>query len=93
MNKGRVAFFEQSNVISGYQYSAILDDRVTDICRSLHGKKFRKGNQPIPPLHWQCRSVLIPITMFEEFTPTDKIGSRTVDQFIEDEKGKGFPKQ
>jgi hypothetical protein len=40
-----------------------------------------------------CRSILIPITIFEEFTPTDKIGSRSVDQFIDDEKGKGFPKQ
>ena len=54
MNKGRLAFFEQSNVVKGYQYSAILDDRVTEICRGLHGKKFRQGNQPIPPMHFNA---------------------------------------
>jgi len=93
MNKGRVAFFNQSKVVAGYQYSAILDDRTTSICRSLHNKKFKAGTQPIPPLHWQCRSMLIPITIFEDFKPTDKIGNRSIDQFIEEEKGKGFPKQ
>jgi SPP1 gp7 family putative phage head morphogenesis protein len=221
MNKGRVAYFEQSKVVQGYQYSAILDDRTTPICQGLHGKRFKKGDQPIPPMHFNallegtlietrqgklpienvtigdivlthkgnwcevydtmnkfedkeyfcielengkeinitgehpvftdegwiradellftdniiclenvmskiaritrkkiaseklynlavkqdesyianeivvhnCRSVLIPITIFEEFKPTDKIGQRSVDQFIDDEKGKGFPKQ
>jgi SPP1 gp7 family putative phage head morphogenesis protein len=54
MNKGRVAFFEQSNVVDGYQYSAILDDRTTPICQGLHGKRFKKGDQPIPPMHFNA---------------------------------------
>lgn len=54
MNKGRIAFFEESKVISGYQYSAILDDRTTEICRGLHGKTFLKGDQPIPPMHFNA---------------------------------------
>jgi len=68
-NEARREAFNESGVVSGYQYSAILDDRTTDICSSLHGAKFISGSEPIPPLHFNCRSVLIPITKFEEFTP------------------------
>jgi len=93
LNKGRVAFFEDSGVVSGYQYSAILDDRTTEICRGLHGKKFKAGTEPIPPMHFNCRSVLIPITKFEEFKPDKGVGKRNIDEFIEAEKGKGFSKQ
>jgi SPP1 gp7 family putative phage head morphogenesis protein len=93
MNKGRLAFFEKSNVIDGYQYSAILDDRTTVICRGLHGKKFKKGTQPVPPMHFNCRSILIGITIFEKYKPDTKIGERTIDKFIDDEKGKDFSKQ
>lgn len=93
MNKARVAFYEDSKVVHGYQYSAILDDRTTEICRGLHGKTFKKGQEPIPPMHFNCRSVLIPITIFEEFEPTEKIGQKSVDQFIDDNIGEGFPKR
>lgn len=40
-----------------------------------------------------CRSTLIPITKFEKFTPTKKINGMSTDKFIEENKGKGFPKQ
>ena len=93
MNKGRVAFFEESGVVSGYQYSAILDDRTTDICRGLHGKTFRAGDQPIPPMHFNCRSMLIPITIYESFEPDKKVGKTPIEDFIEEKKGSGFPKQ
>ena len=93
LNKGRVAFFNESGMVSGYQYSAIMDDRVTEICRGLHGKKFKKGTEPIPPMHFNCRSVLIPITKFEEFEPDSKVGKKPIDDFIEEKKGVGFPKQ
>lgn len=90
MNRGRVEFFNETGVVDGFEYSAILDDRTTDICRGLHGKKFAKGTEPIPPMHFNCRSVLIPITKFEDFTPTEKVGKQSVDSFIEDNKGEGF---
>jgi hypothetical protein len=92
MNKGRLEFFESTGVVDGYQYSAILDDRTTPICEGLHGKKFKKGTQPIPPLHFNCRSLLIPITMFEEFSPDKKVGKVNIETFIDDNKGKGFSK-
>lgn len=90
LNRGRHEYFENSGVISGYQYSAILDDRTSDICRGLHGKKFKAGTEPIPPMHFNCRSVLIPITKYEEFEPNKTVGQLPIQEFIEENKGQGF---
>lgn len=40
-----------------------------------------------------CRSVLIPITVYEEFEPDTHVGKTPMDDFIEEKKGAGFPKQ
>lgn len=93
MNRARLEEFEDSKVVHGYQYSAILDGRTTEICAGLHGKLFKKGTEPIPPMHFNCRSVLIPITIFESFEPDTKVGRKDIDKFIEDNKGIGFPKR
>jgi len=94
MNKGRVDYFEKSNAIHGYRYNAILDDRTTDICRELDGKTFAAGDEPIPPLHWNCRSVLEAIPITQDFTPDKKVGNKPINQFIEGELQKTkFPKQ
>jgi SPP1 gp7 family putative phage head morphogenesis protein len=90
LNKGRLEFFKDSGVVVAYQYSAILDDRTSDICSSLHGKVFKAGSEPVPPLHFNCRSVLIPITKYEEFEADTKVGSKNISDFIEENKGKGF---
>lgn len=92
LNRGRHEYFQNSGVISGYQYSAILDDRTSDICRGLHGKKFKVGTEPIPPMHFNCRSVLIPITKYEEFEPSESVGKTPIGEFIEENKGDGFAK-
>ncbi len=90
LNTARVEFFQDSGVVAGYQYSAILDDVTTDVCGALNGKKFTAGDEPIPPLHFNCRSLLIPITKYEEFKPTESIRGETPGKFIEDNKGEGF---
>ncbi len=54
MNKGRMTFFEGTGIAAGYQYAAILDDRTTDLCRGLNSKTFKKGEAPIPPLHFNA---------------------------------------
>lgn len=106
-NKGRLAFFDNSEAVDGYQYSAVLDGRTTAICAGLHGKKFKKGTQPVPPMHFSCRSLLIPITIFEPFTPDTSVGGEVettkgdkirikrqpIDKHIEEFKGAGFPTQ
>jgi SPP1 gp7 family putative phage head morphogenesis protein len=54
----------------GYQYVAVMDSRTTPLCRGLNGKTWKKDGTPIygdrefpgrPPLHWGCRSILLPI--------------------------------
>jgi SPP1 gp7 family putative phage head morphogenesis protein len=90
MNRARHDFFESTEVVSGYQYSAILDERTSDICAGLHGTFFAKGTEPVPPMHFNCRSLLIPITVFEKFEPTKSIDDVSVNEFIEENIGKGF---
>lgn len=90
MNRARLEQFEESGVVNGFQYSAILDGRTSEICAGLHGKKFKAGTEPVPPLHFNCRSLLIPITIFEEFSPDKSVGKKSIDRFIEDNKGSGF---
>lgn len=56
--------------ISHYLYSAILDKYTTDLCRyRLHDVIWAVGdpNIVIPPAHYNCRSVLIPIFSGESF--------------------------
>lgn len=93
MNKGRVNYFQNSGVIAAYQYSAILDDRTTPICSGLHGKIFPAGSQPIPPMHFNCRSMLIPITKYDTWEADKQVNGMDIDRFIEENKGDGFPKQ
>lgn len=91
-NKGRKAYFSDTGIVSGYQYSAVMDDRTSDICEGLDNCKFDAGDEPTPPMHFNCRSVLIPITKFEEYEPDDEANNGDdIDKFIDDNIGKGFP--
>ncbi len=90
LNRGRHAFFEDSEVVVAYQYSAILDGQTSAICRGLHGKIFKAGKEPIPPLHHNCRSLLIPITKYEQFEESTSVGKTPISDFIDENKGEGF---
>lgn len=90
MNKGRLAFFDSTGVVGAYQYAAVLDDRTSDICLGLHSKIFRAGTEPVPPMHFNCRSLLVPITNYEEWNADTKVGSKNIEDFIEENKGDGF---
>lgn len=50
-------------------YVAVLDSRTTQICRSFHGKVFKVGEGPIPPLHWNCRSTRVPLPADGDIPP------------------------
>lgn len=98
INRGRQGYmFDQDNLdqIQGFQYSAILDDSTTDLCLSLDGKIFSKNDvdsqQLMPPNHYGCRSILIPITVNEEMPkPTgleiDPTNDILLDRYKEKEK-------
>lgn len=83
LNRGRQAYFNSSDVIVGYELSAIDDGRTSDICSGLNGRRFPKGSEPVPPLHFNCRSVLIPITKYDEEQPDDEI-PKSIEEMITD---------
>lgn len=45
--------------LMGYRWVSILDNRTSQICRSLDGQVFLFGEGPIPPAHPNCRSSII----------------------------------
>ena len=49
------------DITKKYEYVATLDTRTTALCGSLDGKKFRYGEGPEPPQHFNCRSTTVPI--------------------------------
>jgi SPP1 gp7 family putative phage head morphogenesis protein len=56
--------------IIGMQISAILDSRTTDICKRADNTMIRKDDPLItrlrPSLHYNCRSIFIPVMEFDE---------------------------
>lgn len=78
-NQARRSYWENDElakqVVTAYQFSAIIDNRTSDICRHLDQKIFEIGDdidRVTPPLHFNCRSLLVPVTKFEDFK-TSKI--------------------
>ena len=50
-------------LIKGYKFVAILDSRTSEICSAKDGMEFPiDQKQHLPPLHWRCRSTIVPIT-------------------------------
>jgi SPP1 gp7 family putative phage head morphogenesis protein len=51
------------DVIGAYRFEAILDARTSSICRSLDGTEYKPDDPqlPVPPVHPNCRSTLVPI--------------------------------
>lgn len=54
-------YTSNDDVITGEEYTAVLDSRTTITCSSLDGQVFNIGEGPQPPLHWSCRSVRVPV--------------------------------
>ena len=72
MNEARFAEFTDPSLgdfVVALEYSAILDDRTTDICETLNGSVYAADSEQWdnirPPNHYNCRSVLIPITAID----------------------------
>jgi SPP1 gp7 family putative phage head morphogenesis protein len=52
---------ENSEYLEGEMFSAVLDSRTTLVCMGLDHKIFPVGVGAMPPLHWNCRSVRVPV--------------------------------
>ncbi len=69
-NAGRLGAFRQSGgYVVAVQFVAILDARTTQTCKSRNGLIMELDDKRLgdntPPLHYQCRSVLSPISRIE----------------------------
>ncbi len=75
-NQGRLDMMEDKDVkemIAGVMFSAIIDERTTEVCEALDGQIFEQGDPDLarftPPLDFDCRSTLVPVTIYEKFEP------------------------
>lgn len=74
-NAGRLARYtskENKGFVVALQYDAIIDTRTTKICRHLDGMIVAIDHSDViaeytPPNHFQCRSVWLPVTKFEDW--------------------------
>jgi SPP1 gp7 family putative phage head morphogenesis protein len=83
-NWGRRYKFDSSEALAGYRYSAIMDRRTTEICSALHGSSWEKGDPNLdnytPPNHFRCRSILVPIHKYKDWTFKDPDLSELTDK-------------
>jgi SPP1 gp7 family putative phage head morphogenesis protein len=78
LNEARYAAFTDPNLdgfVEALEYSAILDDRTTEICQALDGYTASDDSDTWdtyrPPNHYNCRSVLVPITQVDGWDGQD----------------------
>jgi hypothetical protein len=50
-----------ADVIRGERFVATLDSRTTLTCAGHDAEVYQVGEGPIPPLHFNCRSVRVPV--------------------------------
>lgn len=78
--------YEEMDILE-YKYLAIIDDRTTQACKSLHGKTFKVSDMKVgvnaPPMHQFCRSTTVPTKRKEEMDWEDEEDG---DLFIDDEQ-------
>lgn len=92
INVARHAYFTDPGLegfVVAYEYSAILDSRTTQICRHLDDEN--RGNHSLdwynqnaefrPPNHFNCRSVLVPVTEVDQ------------DDYVEGDEPSMFPQE
>jgi SPP1 gp7 family putative phage head morphogenesis protein len=82
VNSARYEYFndpELGDYVSALEFSAILDSRTTPICEALDGEIYHKGhdywesNEMVPPLHYNCRSLLIAVTERDDWEESEPI--------------------
>lgn len=71
---GRLSTYQSNpDKIYGYQFTAVLDGRTTNLCRSLNGRVVGPKDPDYyyfnPPLHYRCRSFWVAIKSDEFIKP------------------------
>lgn len=85
-NTGRLSKFrdpDMSLFIQAVRYSAVMDEVTTPICSELDGLLFRPEDpmldRVVPPNHYNCRSLLVPVMVgktvrSEDFATRESVG-------------------
>jgi SPP1 gp7 family putative phage head morphogenesis protein len=61
-NQARAAVYRaNADIIREEQIVATLDGRTTPVCRSRDGQRYPVGTGPVPPFHYGCRTVRVPV--------------------------------
>lgn len=67
-NQARQALYEQNSEVFAEEYFiATLDIRTTYECAGHDGEIYKRGQGPIPPLHFRCRSIRAPYISMDVF--------------------------
>ena len=77
VNEARFSFFTDNDLggfVTALTYNAVLDSRVTEICRDLDDRTYPLNSELWdkyrPPNHFNCRSILVPVTQNDEIAIT-----------------------
>jgi SPP1 gp7 family putative phage head morphogenesis protein len=79
-NYAKQEFYKaNSDLVDKWEFTATLDGRTTITCASLDGKTYPIGEGPMPPRHWNCRSVATPVVKSwrELGIPIDEVAPST----------------
>jgi SPP1 gp7 family putative phage head morphogenesis protein len=61
-NQARAEVYRaNADIIREEQIVATLDGRTTPVCRSRDGQRYPVGQGPVPPFHYNCRTVRVPV--------------------------------
>ena len=95
-NQGRLVTARDPDLegfIRGMEFSAGLVARTTEVCKLLDGKIIPMGEPALdslsPPLNFNCRSLLVPITTTQQVDESDFISQADIGM-AKDLAGKGF---
>lgn len=78
INNARYSYFTDPGMgdfVIGFEYSGILDDSITEYCEHMSGPAgshsvawWNEHKDMAPPAHYQCRSLLVPVTQIDADT-------------------------
>lgn len=94
-NNGRLSEMRSLGelIVPAVQYSAIIDERTTEVCEELHGRLFKLNDPDLdrfsPPNHFNCRSVLIEVILDEDIDATKYLSDAEKGE-LKGMAGKGF---
>ena len=52
---------ENADVVPYYKWSSTLDSRTSPLCQKLDGTIYKTGKGRLPPAHYNCRSITVPM--------------------------------